>query len=199
MTNVSTFDNQERLHLAYRALEQNDYERSLEHLKILVDVEPENGLAWFLMGSIHAGIGMLDRAKQEMELAVQTGDNVPKDARFLLGLLRLTSGDPDGALEAWLPLENLEEDNYLLVFIKGLKYLIEDKFERSIEYLERGKVLNVQNPALNKDMDKFIVRIREHMETGSNAPKSPLDTQINTTQASHILLSAYENQNQDSQ
>ena len=98
-------------------------------------------------------------------------------ARFQLGFLLLTSGEPHAAQEAWGPLYALSTDNYLRLFVLGLCHLIRDEFADAIRVLQDGIALNRNNPAMNRDMKLIIdeVRAKINEQGGGETPVSSVD------------------------
>lgn len=80
-------------------------------------------------------------------------------ARFQLGLLQLTCANPQAAKATWAPLHAHAPES-LQYFVRGLEALIEDDFAASLDHLQTGVALNSVNPALNKDMEMMMARIR---------------------------------------
>ena len=151
------------MHLALRANEQADTEKTIGYLKQVLSVEPENGMALYLLGAQHAQMKMYGRAIAEMEQAIEVEPNIPATAHFQLGLLYLTSGAVPETMRAWLPLDQLGKDDALFLFKRGLVHLIQDEFPECIENLEKGIAVNVLYPALSIDMQKFADKARAAM------------------------------------
>lgn len=162
-TPKADLDTDELMHLALRANEQADTEKTIGYLKQVLSVEPENGMALYLLGAQHAQMKMYGRAIAEMEQAIEVEPNIPATAHFQLGLLYLTSGAVPESLRAWLPLDQLGENDALFLFKRGLVHLIQDEFPECIENLEKGIAVNVLYPALSIDMQKFADKARAAM------------------------------------
>jgi Flp pilus assembly protein TadD len=97
-------------------------------------------------------------------------------ARFQLGLLLLTCGEPYAAQEALGPLHSLAPDHYLHLFASGLSSLIRDDFEQASDLLRRGMSRNGENPAMNRDMQLIVDQLRQKMDEGiGTGPASPVD------------------------
>ncbi|MEJ0027177.1 MAG: hypothetical protein WDN01_14205 [Rhizomicrobium sp.] len=90
-------------------------------------------------------------------------------ARFQLGLLLLSSGEPYAAQEAWGPLHGLATENPLRIFAGGLTHLIGDRFDDAVRELERGISLNRENVPMNNDMQLVIDEIRRRRAEGDVA------------------------------
>ncbi|MEW8228417.1 MAG: tetratricopeptide repeat protein, partial [Candidatus Thiodiazotropha endolucinida] len=87
MRNESTkLDSDELMHLAMHA---ENHEQAIDYLKRVLEISEDNGKAYYLLGAIHAEIGMYDRATEEMTRAVELEPDLPT-AHFQLGLLHVT-------------------------------------------------------------------------------------------------------------
>lgn len=185
----SKLDSDELMHLAMHA---ENHEQAINYLKRVLEISDDNGKAYYLLGAIHAEIGMYDRATQEMTRAVELEPDLAT-AHFQLGLLHITSGRVDDAQRAWQPLDQLGEADPLFLFKRGMLHLVNDEFEACISDLNHGIKLNSQNEALNNDMRKIISKA-EQLENPSSSPASPdLNKEQSTNEGGrHILLSAYQ-------
>jgi tetratricopeptide (TPR) repeat protein len=162
-------DNDELMHLALQANDTDDIETVIGYLKRVLANDPNHGSALYLLGAQHAQMGMFDRAVEEMTRAVEVDPNIPPAAHFQLGLLHLTSGRVAESMAAWAPLDQLEQDDALLLFKRGLIHLIKDEFADCIELLEYGITVNNLHPALNKDMQMFADKAKEVMLQNNSA------------------------------
>jgi tetratricopeptide (TPR) repeat protein len=152
-------DDEELLHLALRASNENRHEEAIAYLKQAIELSPGNAKAHYMLGAEHAEIGLYDRAAAEMAKAVQLDPGLVT-AQFQLGLLHITSARVQEAEEAWKPLDKLGANNPFYLFKTGMLHLARDEFEACIEALEKGIALNQQNPALNNDMRRVIDDVR---------------------------------------
>jgi tetratricopeptide (TPR) repeat protein len=59
---TTKLDVDELMHLALHSANKNEPEKAIAHLKQLLDILPKNGKAYYLLGALHAEIGMYDRA-----------------------------------------------------------------------------------------------------------------------------------------
>jgi tetratricopeptide (TPR) repeat protein len=138
---------------------------------LLVEFEGDPRLH-FLNGSLLAGAKDYAAARVAMRRAVDLAPDFAI-ARFQLGFLLLTSGEPHAAQEAWGPLHGLPRDHYLHHFVLGLCHLIRDEFSAAIAELQEGIGRNAENPPLNNDMQLIIDEVRRKDDTiGSEAPLS---------------------------
>lgn len=142
----------------------------------------------FLLGSILAGQQQYVPALSQLEYAVQLAPDF-EIARFQLGSLRFTSGDPAGARLAWGPLQNLADGHPLKLFKLGCEALMEDRFEETVNWLTKGIQANTENPHLNRDMQLLVDKTKELMT--QNAANENGDGK------QHLLISEYQSTDSD--
>ncbi|MEJ1366708.1 MAG: hypothetical protein RPU35_00615 [Candidatus Sedimenticola sp. (ex Thyasira tokunagai)] len=194
--NQSRLDPSELFNLALHANQNNEHGKAIEHLKELISLSPEAGEAYYMLGAIHAEIGMYESAIDEMTTAIRL---IPEltSARFQLGLLHLTSGHIDMAEETWSELQIQGNDtDPFFYFCKGLLDLSMDEYQSCIENLTKGIELNHDNGPLNRDMQMMIDETQTAM---NNTPTT--ETASESTEKSkagqHVLLKAYQNIDED--
>ena len=184
MESVKSLDADELLHLAIDASQKDKSDKSIEYLKQAIEIEPENGKIHYMLGAMHAELGMYERAIQDMQKAVEC-DPLLDTAHFQLGLLHVTSGNVEAAEKAWKALNRLGKSNALYLFKTGILQLTKDEFQECIDTLEKGIKLNDQNLPLNKDMQMLIEQAKAALsnndDNGSNKPQ----------ESSHVFLNAY--------
>lgn len=185
MGSVDSLDADELLHLAIDASNKDSNDKSISYLKQAIELEPDNGKIHYMLGAMHAELGMFDRAIEDMKKAVKL-DPMLDTAHFQLGLLYITSGNVKEAEKAWKPLDRLGKSDALQIFKTGILLLTEDKFQECIDTLERGIRLNDKNLPLNKDMAMLIEQAKAAISSDANNSKG--DQKEN---ASHIYLNAY--------
>ena len=173
LSSDANLDTEELMHLALKANERNDTEQVIAYLKRVLGAEPDNGYALYLLGAQHAQLKMYARAIEEMSRAIEVEPNIPATCHFQLGLLYLTSGAVPEAMMAWAPLDQLEEDDPLRLFKRGLVHLIQDEFEACVEDLERGIALNPLYPDLSRDMQMFADKAKEALQEQTAAAGQP--------------------------
>lgn len=142
---------------------------------------PEDARLHFLDGSMLASDSDYIAAREAMQRAVGLAPDFAI-ARFQLGFLCLTSGEPHAAQEAWGPLHGLADNHYLRIFAGGLTHLIHDRFSEAIEMLKHGISQNDENAALNGDMGLIIEEIRRKL-AGDEAELPQSSAQILLQQA----------------
>jgi tetratricopeptide (TPR) repeat protein len=137
---------------------------------------PQDARLHFLKGSLLAGEQDYAGARIAMRHAVDLAPDYAV-ARFQLGLLLLSSGEPHAAQETWGPLHgSLPPNHYLRIFVSGLTHLIRDEFDDTVRLLSDGISRNRENPAMNGDMQRIIDEVRARpRETSSGKPMSSVD------------------------
>lgn len=192
-----TLDDQELLHLAIRASNENHHEEAIRHLKQAIDLAPMNAKAYYMLGAEHAEIGMFDRAVEEMAKAVKLDPSLIT-ASFQLGLLHITSGRVAEAKAAWQPLDKLGDNNPIYLFKKGMLDLAEDKFDDARQALEKGISLNKANEALNVDMRRMLEKIMAaQQKTSSIGAAASGKGATEGKPSTHVLVSTYRQNRED--
>ncbi len=181
----------ELMHLALHATEHDTPDKAISHLKKLLVIEPNNGKAYYLMGALHAEIGMHDQAVEEMQRALELDTELPATALFQLGLLHMTAGRVDEADTVWKGLDHLGDNDALYLFKSGMLHLVKDEFEQCAAALRAGIELNHFNEDLNNDM-------RRVLQDAENAAGSTTTDQESNGDGQRMLLSIYENDDDSS-
>jgi len=185
----------ELLALAVEATRRGDSAHSMAYLKSAAERGDASAEALFLLGSEYAQVGLIGDARGCLERAVGLAPDYAI-ARFQLGLLYLTSGQPEPALETWAPLDRLEASHpqaaYLGAFHRGLRHLVKDEFPSAAQHLAQGIELNQDNPALNANMQRMLDEVRGLIaRTPAIAEGSAADADADEEPASHLLINAY--------
>ncbi len=149
-------------------------DRAAERLEALLLDYPEDPRLHFLKGSLQAGQEEYAAARLSMRRAVDLAPDYTV-ARFQLGFLLLTSGEPVAAQEAWGPLHALPRAHYLRHFVEGLSHLIRDEFEDSVRMLEEGIAANNENIPMNRDMQLIVNEVRGKMSASGGTAVSSVD------------------------
>lgn len=179
-------DLEELLHLAQAAIDDDDPEQALGYLKRMLDLDPDSGIGLYLLGAVHAGLGMSERAIAEIGRAVEL---VPElsIARFQLGMLHAMEDAFEEAVRAWQPLDELGDEDSLFLFKRGIEHFMQDRPAECVADLERGIQLNAQNPALNTDIQRLLDAARTELV----APESGEAASGDAPSRRSALLSAY--------
>jgi len=151
-------DADELLHFALRAIEGDDDEQAIAYLKRAIDAAPQDGKPWLLLAGVHAGLGLHDRALEDLMHATRLSPELHQ-AHFHLGYVHLLMGQTEEAELAWRALDELAADDPLRLFKHGLMLLTVDDFEAGIAALEQGLALS-DEAALNEDMRAIVRQAR---------------------------------------
>lgn len=202
------YDDDELLHLAIHASEHNQTDKAITYVKLLLEQNPRHGKGRYLLGTLHAEIGLFDRAKEDIALAINHDDDIPAAAHFQLGLLHFTSGDVTQAKTAWQALQARGENDAFVLFARGLLRLAANEFEACIVDLERGIAANQLNEPLNNDMRHMVDSARNALAK-QDQPATDTNTVVSTpakeddsvnpdsTTAKRASLAAYQRLNYD--
>ena len=109
------------------AMTRADEPQGMRELAALLSEYPSDPRLHFLNGSLLASRQDYAGARTAMRRAVDLAPDYAI-ARFQLGFLLLTSGEPVAAQEAWGPLHALPAEHCLYLFVIGLNHLIRDEF-----------------------------------------------------------------------
>lgn len=183
-------DAEELMHLAMGAIDDDDPERSMGYLKRVLDLEPSNGTALYLLGAVHAGLGMHERAIEEINRALELEPDNPL-ARFQLGMLYVMCDLLDEAVKAWRPLEDLGENEPLYLFKRGLESFMADDYPACVSDLTAGLERNLNNPSLNDDMEHMLSEARKALEAEIDPAAEQAPDQTDAALGRNALLSAY--------
>jgi tetratricopeptide (TPR) repeat protein len=204
---MNDLDAEELFHLALKASDDGDREKSISYLKQSIALEPQaNSL--YILAAEYAELGMMHRATELMRQALELNPEL-WTAWFQLGLLYLSQNYIQEARSAWDNLVELGEDSYLHHLATGMNLLIDEKIEDSLEALAQGMEMNDDNPALNGDITNIInsvlasVENMTHDETGAPGAGPVAETGEADSGASgeneaqahkqHLLVSKYGN------
>ncbi|RZL01573.1 MAG: hypothetical protein EOP36_11030 [Rubrivivax sp.] len=198
MSNLTSLDAPELLHLGIEAAGRNDHGAAITYLKQAIDlpagsiaITSDYAKALYMLGAEYAQIGLMDRAADYMGQAIDMDDTL-HTARFQLGLLHLTQAQVEQSLQVLAPLEKLGDNSCFTHFGIGLRHLIRDEFVDSRTHLLRGIQLNSEsaspNLALNGDIQKLLALL-------PNADGTPPDQDATAaaepTAEASFLMSSY--------
>lgn len=183
-TDAGDLDAQELLHLALKAMGDEREAEAISLLKRGIALAPDDGRLHYLLGAMHAQVGLYDRAIEEMQHAVALAPHIDM-AHFQLGLLLITSGQVEAARQAWVVLDRLDAGHALNLFRHGMLALVADDFDGCIDRLRRGIALNTEQAALNRDMQR-VIEAAQTARDGGSPPAAPTQGD-----AQHVLLAGY--------
>ena len=183
MTEATSLDAEELLHLAVAASDRDQTDQAIGLLKRAIEVAPGHARAHYLLGAEHAQIGLYERAIEEMGRALELDPGLDA-ARFQLGLLFLTSRRVDEAQAAWQPLERLGPGHFYVLFKTGLLELARDEFQSCLRLLREGMAANLANAPLNRDMQRIVEQVEGLLAQPSGSTEAAAPN-------SHLLVNAY--------
>ncbi|MFI4973107.1 MAG: tetratricopeptide repeat protein [Caulobacterales bacterium] len=163
------------------AVVSRDELQGLRRIDALLRDYPQDARLHFLRGSLLASQQRYADAHEAMAESVKLAPAFWV-ARYQLGFLELTSGDAPAAEATWAQFSTLPDDYYLSLFVRGLHHLIRDDFPETIHCLREGIARNVDNPAMNRDMQLII----DALEPGGSTP-----AEGELISATHLLLRQY--------
>ena len=193
---LSTLDPEELFALAVRASTANESITALACLKHCVAKAPEHARAHWLLGAEYASLAMPDRAQSSFEEAVRLDPQLHL-ARFQLGLLHLTSGRVDTALQVWEPLGTLPAQDPVRLFKEGLICMVRDEFDQALELVRQAIAVPGVEAALKRDMEMVVTQIEGARGKAAAAPSSAAQNTAPSPEPeapteNHLLLSAYQ-------
>ncbi len=195
--NIETsVDAEELLFIAIKAMQADQDEDAIDSLKRALLISPQDASLHYMLGAVHAQLGLYARAIEEMTQATAL-DPALGNASLQLGLLHLVTGDAELARRAWAPLGALGEDDPLRLFKTGMEYFLDEAYDRAIAQIRRG-MERCQLESLNREMQR-IVEQAESMQAEASKPKaaaSEAPPQRGTPQSAsadsqHVLLAGY--------
>ena len=151
---MSELDAEELFHLAMKASEEGDREKTISYLKRSIASQPQ-AKSIYILAAEYAELGMMQRAIEGMQRAVELEPTL-WTAHYQQGLMFLSQTLIQEAKNAWEPLIDLGPDAYLDHFAVGCMQLIDDKTEDALESFAIGVEMNDDNPALNRDIANIV-------------------------------------------
>lgn len=139
---------------AEAAAERGDHTTALRLLKAAAAEAPADTAIAYRLGAECAHLELFDAAEAEMTRAL-TGAEHPV-ARFHLGLLQITRGRFDEALDTWQALDALPDTHALRRYKQAFEHLAQDAFDPARERLQAGLAASGSAPALDRDMRRLL-------------------------------------------
>lgn len=172
-------DAKEYLHLAINAMARDEHHAALNYIKEVLELEPHNANALYLLGAEHAELGLYDRAVEEIEQALRIDPNIEM-ARFQLGLLYLKASKLDNAAQAFAHLATHAQADSLRAYAAGLVALCQEEITVAREKLALGLSGENNNPALKKDMQELLNKLldSEVVASQGGAPEDSASASI---------------------
>ncbi|MDA0910900.1 MAG: hypothetical protein O2809_05010 [Proteobacteria bacterium] len=188
---IIIFDTEESISLAINASRKGNKESAIRLLKSVIEHEPENAQAHFLLGAEYAEIQLLHKAISAMQRALQLQPNMTI-AVFQLAILYLYLGDKT-AMSPYIKIltKEVEEGHYFQYFGQGLSALVNENFIQAHDNLSKGIAVNQENLALNQYIENIINALpkehEEHTETIMSEPHKNNDQERGQINVSQLL------------
>ncbi|WP_421567164.1 tetratricopeptide repeat protein [Stenotrophomonas sp. PD6] len=142
--------------LAIDAGGANRHADAMALLKTILERDPGNTSATYLLAAQHAQLGMVDSAEHGFKQVVEVASSLPI-ARFQYGQLLMGQGRNEEAASMLSPILSQADD--LGAFARALNAASQDRIQDSLRELDRGLELPQSIPALTIDMR----RLREQL------------------------------------
>ena len=165
-----SYDAEEYLQLALNANSKGDLHVAMSYLKELLIMEPQNSTGIYLLATLHAELGLLDRAVRGIRAALLIQPTL-KIARLQLGLLLFDIGQFQEAKEQFRELCGSQNDA-LTCYSEGLVAFVDGNLSEAREKLSRGLQQQTDSMALAALMKRMLERIDAQMA----ADQSQLNT-----------------------
>lgn len=151
-------DAKEYLHLAINAINQNEHHAALNYLKEVLEQEPQNAQAIYLLAAEHAELGLFDRAIKGIECALAIDPSIDM-GRFQLGLLYLYTNELAKASETFTFLLQRTATPSLKTYAEGMIALCNDNLLDACEKLALGLSKENDNAALKNNMQSLLDKL----------------------------------------
>jgi len=190
-------DTEELKQLALQAIQADRTEDAIRLLKEALFRSPERADLRYLLGAMHAQIGLVARGIEEIAEAVALAPGL-HPARFQLGLLHFSRGEYEQAESVWAPLhEALAEDDALHLFVLGLERLAREDFDGCLAWLHRG-LERSKSENLNADMRRLVGDVEAMQGARAAAGETAPVSAEPAASRRHVLLSRYQQQDEGS-
>lgn len=156
-------DAEEFLHLAIHASSAGQHHACLTYLKEVLQRQPDNGRAIYLLAVQHAELGLIDRAIGGMQAALVLEPRL-EIARLQLGLLLLDRKKPADAKEHFAGLYG-SSDAALSMCAEAMSALADDDVAAAREMLGAGLSQTQPSPALAALMQRLLDALADRAAT----------------------------------
>lgn len=150
-------DTDEYLHLALHASSVGNHHACMTYLKEVLQREPRQATAIYLLAVQHAELGLFARAIDGMKAALAIEPRL-EIARFQLGWLFLNAGQMPQAREHFTTLGGTA-DEAMRAFAEAMIALTDNKMTLAREKLALGLSRKATNPALSNLMRGVLERL----------------------------------------
>lgn len=174
-------DNEELLRLALAANGDGRDAEGVAMLKTLLEREPGQVHARYLLAAQHAQMGLYDRAEVGFRAVVVDAPEFPV-ARFQLGQLLILKGAADEARQVLEPVAR--QSDSLGTYARAMIAAAGEDAATAIGHLEAGLALPQEIPALAVDMQRLLEQLRQGAQPGPVEPPA-------VSAAAPMFLSGY--------
>ncbi len=163
----TTLSREELIRLSVEAMQHSRDADALLLLKWLVVKHADEPIGHYLLGAMHAQLGMWDEAEAGFRQSLAIG-GAPPMARFQLGQLLLTRGRLG---EAAVELQAMAgEGSALGQYAAGLARLAAEDVEGGVALIEAGLAMPQAPDAMQSDMRRLVEDLRAGRMGGGEPP-----------------------------
>ena len=181
-----TLDADEYLHLAVHASLVGDHHACMTYLKEVLHQQPDHATALYLLATVHAEIGLFDRAVNGLEAALTINPSLDI-ARFQLGFILLQRGRIAEARAQFVRLKG-SRDPAVHSFSEGMLALTDNDVTVARQKLTLGISQPTEMPAIRAMMRRVLDTLAA--ERSAPAP----GTERADAQPEPLILGAYRKQ-----
>lgn len=161
---------------------------SIEKLMKAIQSYPADPRLFLMLGAEQAQSGNTDAAEASFICALNRAPAF-SIARFQLGLLQFSNQRVATAFATWEMLGALAENDPLRLFTAAIENYATGEYAKALPLFEAGIANNTANAPLNIDMERFIKKIRQHLDT----PLAETAAEVTSDVSAHFFMSAYKN------
>ena len=124
--------------LGHIFLNARQYDRAIEQLQTVLDLDPDHGFSHFLLGMVYIHTGRHEEASAEFQQVNRLSDTVGPGAVALLGYTYAIAGQRNKAEASLGELDELATRRYVAAFPRAVIYTGLGEKERAFEWLEKA-------------------------------------------------------------
>jgi tetratricopeptide (TPR) repeat protein len=168
---MTMLDADEYLHLAIHASSTGERHAGINYLKKVLELQPKNASALYLLAALHAELGLFERAIREVSTALNIEPKLEM-ARFQLGLLLLDRNRNAEAKQQFSELHG-STDGALRACSDAMIALADGDIILAQKQLDLGLAQASDNRALSALMRRLLDQLRSHAGTGISEARDP--------------------------
>jgi tetratricopeptide (TPR) repeat protein len=174
---TTMFDTEEYFHLALHASSVGDHHACMSYLEEVLQQEPRNARAIYLLAVQHAEIGLSERAIGGIKaaLSIEPGMEI---ARFQLGLLLLFDKRRPAEAKEYLTRLNSSADRALRAYSEAMIAIADNDSALAKEKLALGLSTSTGSPALSSLMRRLFDGMSSDGAMGAPGKGSPAAEQM---------------------